>query len=107
MDNSIYEVTRDEYVGFIGQLNKEKCDVEQFYEDNMTFIKIKSKATGTHFCTRIIPESGDEYYYVFNMPVDDERIEPKPVMKVTLDTKEEVQAFFDALNKLQKEKKDD
>ena len=107
MDNSIYEVTRDEYAGFIGQLNKEKCDVEQFYENNMTIIKIKSKTTNTHFCTRIIPEDGEEHYYVFNMPADDERVAPKPVMKVTLDTKEEVQAFFNALNKLQKEKKDD
>ena len=103
MDNSIYEVERDDYVGFLGQLNKEKCDVEQFYENDLTIMKIKSKATGTHLCTRIIPESGDEHYYVFNMPADDERIEPKPVMKITLNTKEEVQHFFDALNKMQLE----
>ena len=105
MDNSIYEVERDEYVGFIGQLNKQMCDVEQFYEEDMTIMKIKSKATGTHFCTRIIPKNGEEHYFIFNMPADNERIEPKPVMKVTLDTKEEVQAFFDALNKLQSEAK--
>lgn len=101
MNNSIYEVERDEYVGFIGQLNKEMCDVEQFYEDNMTIMKIKSKATGTHFCTRIIPSDGEEHYFIFNMPADDERIEPKPVMKVTLDTREDVQKFFDALTKIQ------
>ena len=107
MDNSIYEVTRDEYAGFIGQLNKQMCDVEQFFEDSMTIMKIKSKATGTHFCTRIIPEDDIEHYFIFNMPEDNERIAPKPVMKVTLETKEEVQAFFDALNKLQKEDKND
>lgn len=106
MDNNIYEVTRDEYAGFIGQLNKEMMDVEQFYQENMTFIKIKSKNTGIHLCTRIIPDEGEEHYYVFNMPADDERIAPKPVMKIQLDTKEEVQAFFDALNKIQ-QKKDD
>ena len=105
MDNSIYEVERDEYVGFIGQLNKQMCDVEQFYEEDMTIMKIKSKATGTHFCTRIIPEDGEEHYFIFNMPADDERIAPKPVMKITLDTREDVQAFFDALNKLQLEAK--
>lgn len=105
MDNSIYEVNRDEYAGFIAQLNKQKCDVEQFYEDTMTVIKIRSKATNTHLCTRIIPESGEEHYYVFNMPLDEERVEPKPVMKVTLDSKEEVQAFFDAINKMQLEAK--
>ena len=101
MDNSIYEVERDEYVGFISQLNKEMMDVEQFYEDDLTIMKIKSKNTGIHLCTRIIPTEGAEHYYVFHMPADDERIAPKPVMKITLDNKEEVQAFFDALNKLQ------
>ena len=106
MDNSIYEVERDDYVGFIGQLNKEKCDVEKFYEEDLTILKIKSKATGTHLCTRIIPQSGDEHYYVFNMPADDERIAPKPVMKIRLDTKEEVQTFFNAINKLQLEAKE-
>lgn len=105
MDNSIYEVERDEYVGFIGQLNKEKCDIEKFYEEDMTILKIKSKATGTHLCTRIIPEDGEEHYYVFNMPNDDERVTPKPIIKVSLDTKEEVQAFFDAINKIQLEAK--
>ena len=107
MDNSIYEVDRDEYAGFIGQLNKQMMDVEQLYESNTTFIKIKSKTTGMHLCSRIIPEDDEEHYYIFNMPLDEERIAPKPVMKVTLDTKEEVQAFFDALNKLQKKEKED
>ncbi len=105
MDNSIYEVERDDYVGFLGQLNKEMMDVEQYYENNMTIIKIKSKNTGTHLCTRIIPEEGSEHYYVFNMPADNERVEPKPVMKITLNTKEEVQAFVNAINKLQLEAK--
>ena len=64
MDNSIYEVNRDEYAGFIGQLNKQMMDVEQFYEDKLTIMKIKSKKTGTHLCTRMITEDGEEYYYI-------------------------------------------
>ena len=98
MNNSIYEVNRDEYAGFIGQLNKQMMDVEQFYEDKLTIMKIKSKKTGTHLCTRMITEDGEEYYYIFNMPDDSERVAPKPVMKITLDNKEDVQAFFNALN---------
>ena len=39
------------------------------------------------------------------MPRPEERAAAKPVMKVTLESQEEVQAFFDALNKLQQEKK--
>ena len=90
MDNSIYEVERDDYAGFIGQLNKEMMDVEQYYENDMTIMKIRSKNTGTHLCTRIISDE-NEHYYVFNMPTDYERITPKPVMKITLDKKEDVQ----------------
>lgn len=103
MDNSIYEVERDDYAGFIGQLNKEMMDVEQYYEENATIIKIKSKNTGVHLCTRIIPEDGNEHYYIFSMPADDERVAPKPILKVTLNDREEVQAFFNALSKIQSE----
>ncbi len=102
---SIYEVERNDYVGFVGQLNKEKCEVEQSYEEDKTILKIKSKATGTLLCEREIPESGEEKYYVYNMPADDERVAPKPVQIFNLETKEEVQAFFDILNKLQEEHK--
>ena len=105
MDNSIYEVDRDDYVGFISQLNKNMMDVEQYYEQNCSILKIKSKNTGTHLCTRIIPSDESEHYYIFNMPTDEERIEPKPVLKITLNDKDEVQKFFNILNKLQQEKK--
>lgn len=103
MDNSIYEVERDDYAGFIGQLNKEMMDVEQYYEQGMTIMKIRSKTTGTHLCTRIIPEEEEEHYYIFNMPIDEERVAPKPVRKINLNTKEDVQAFFDVLGKIQQE----
>lgn len=106
MDNSIYEVERDEYVTFLGQLDKNQMDIEEYALEETYIIKIISKNTNAHLCTRIINnESGEEKYYIFNYPEADERIEPKPVMQVALETKEEVQAFFDALNKLQKEKK--
>ena len=107
MSNDIYEVTRDEYAGFIGQLNKQIMDVEQSYQEDMTIFKIKSKNTGIHLCTRIIPEEGEEHYFIFNMPADDERVAPKPVLKIMLDNKEDVQTFFNALNKLQQEKHND
>lgn len=107
MSNDIYEVTRDEYAGFIGQLNKQMMDVEQSYQEDMTIFKIKSKNTGIHLCTRVIPEEGEEHYFVFNMPADDERVAPKPVLKIMLDNKEDVQTFFNALNKLQQEKHND
>ena len=107
MDNSIYEVERDDYVGFIGQLNKQMMDVEQAYKDDSNILSIYSKNTGKHLCTRIISQDGTEKYYVINMPEDNERIAPRRVRQIKLETQEEVQAFFDVLNKIQKEKKDD
>ena len=108
MDNSIYEVERDDYVGFINQLNKEKTDLEVHEYAGGYIVKIKTKKNNKHLSTRIIDnEKNEEHYYIFNMPDDDERIQPRGVMKVTLNSKEEVQAFFDALNKLQQEAKND
>jgi len=102
MDNSIYEVDRDEYVSFLGQLNKKLMDVEEHSLENCTFMKIRSQKTKKHLCTRIIEhETGNEKYFIFNYPDADERIAPKPIMQVTLETKEEVQHFFEALGKLQ------
>ena len=107
MYNDIQEVDRDDYAGFIGQLNKTMMDVEQIYEEHITRISIVSKKTNTLLCTRIITDEGEEKYFIYNMPLEEERIAPKPVMKITLDSKEQVQAFFDALNKLQGAKTDD
>ena len=40
-------------------------------------------------------------YYVFEMPEDNERQAAKPVRKIILETKEEVEHFFKALSDLQ------
>ena len=106
MDNSIYEVSRDEYAGVVAQINPDYADVETYHEEYGTVIKIVSKK-GVHFTTRIISEDGEEGYYVFNLPTADESLPPKAIRKITLETKEEVQAFFDALNKLQRRKEDE
>lgn len=105
MDNELYEVTRDEYVGFLGQINKQTLDTEVFGKgEETTIIKVYSKTSGQHLCTRIV-EDGQEFYYVFNMPPDEDRVPPQVVAKITLDTREEVEAFFNAISKLSKEEK--
>ena len=107
MDESIYEVERDEYAGVIGQINTKTADIEEYHQNDVTIIKIKNK-NGTHFTTRIINnETGEEKYYVFNLPEGEDRLPPKKIRQVKLETKEEVQAFFDALSKLQKGEKND
>lgn len=106
MNNDIYEVERDDYVGVIGQINPATSDTEVYHEEYGTVIKIKNKE-GVHFTTRIIPEEGEEKYYVFTLPQGEDCLPPKRVRKIILETKEEVQAFFNALNKMQKEKSND
>ena len=108
MDNQdIYEVERNDYAGFIGQLNKEKCEMEQYYDKDSTIIKIKSKSTQNLLCMRIIPDNEKEKYYIFKMSEDDERIPPAPIRRIVLENKDEVQAFFDILNKIQRHEKND
>ena len=47
-----------------------------------------------------------DFYYVFDMPLDEERKPPRKVRKITLDTREEVEAFFHLLNNLHGDKND-
>jgi hypothetical protein len=99
----IYEVSRDEYVGFLGQIKLNARRAETVEEDNNTILRVYSANTGVHLCSRVIPkEEGEEKYYVFNMPADDERKPPEAIRKIILSTKEEVQTFFDILSKIQK-----
>lgn len=110
MDNSIYEVTRDEYVGFIDQIKPEVRLCETVQEDKYNIINVYSVETGTRFAARVIPialENEGEHYYIYNMPLDSERRSPKAVRKIVLESKEEVQAFVDVLSKWQKENKNE
>ena len=103
MDNSIYEVEREDYRNFIEQLNKDMMDIEEYAYKNCYFTKIISKKTNKHLSSRISDSDlGEEHYFIFNYPNDDERIAPKSVLKINLDTREDVQNFFNALGELQK-----
>jgi len=102
MDNSIYEVERNDYAAYLGQLKKDCADLEKYETEHEVFIKLRSIKTGKHLTTRIISNDGDEHYFIFNYPDDDERVPPRPVQQITLETKEEVQKFFEILNKAQR-----
>ena len=102
MMDDIYEVTQDEYAGFIGCIKRDTCDMETAHLEDVTKLSLVSKKTGKTLATRLVYESGEEKYYVYNMPDDDERCAPKPVQKIVLEDKEEVQKFFEILQKIQK-----
>ena len=106
MDNDIYEVERDEYKTFIGQLNRAKTHTEEYWEDQYHTLAIIGDISGARLCSRVADaEKEEEHYYIFNYPVGEEYMEPKPVLRVNLETREEVQQFVNALAKLQKEHK--
>lgn len=98
---SIYEVTRADYTGFVEQIKPECRRVEVVEIDKThTATKIFSKNTNKCLCSRVTytAEYGDpepEIYYIFEMPENYERQAPIPKIRVTLHTKEEVQKFFD------------
>ena len=113
MPESIYEVTRADYTSFVEQIKPECRRVEVIEIDKIhTATKIFSKNTNKCLCSRVTytAEYGDpepEIYYIFEMPEDYERQAPIPKMRITLNSKEEVQKFFDYFAQQRKEKKND
>ena len=111
MDENIYEVSRDEYVGFIGQINPAAKTVKEETNEGVKWIKTYSNSSHKLLATREIylegENEGQENYYVFEMPEPEERIAPKAIRKITLETKEEVQAFFDALSEVMKKEQEE
>ena len=113
LDDSIYEVTREDYASFVEQIKPEFRDVrvmEIGARHNAT--KIYSKKTGKCLCSRVthngkIGDPEPEKYYIFILPDSDELQPPIPKLHLNLETKEEVQAFFTAISKLTKEHKND
>ena len=105
--DEIYQVERDEYAGFIGSLKTDCFDMEKVYQEEYTLIKLVDKETRQIVTKRIIYEDGKEEYFIYYLPDNTKRLAPKKIRQYRLESKEEVKTFFDILNKLQKEKKDD
>lgn len=103
MNKEIYQVERDEYVGLVREMKTSCFDMEKEYSDDGTHIKLVSKRTGQTMTERIIDEEQNETYYIYVLPENDERTAPKKIRRYCLESKEEVQTFFDILNKLQQE----
>ena len=103
--DDIYEVERNEYAGMIGQMKTECFDMEREHTDECTIIKLISKKTNKLITKRIIHENGEEQYFIYEMPDNDERTAPKRIRQITLETREEVEHFFKALSELQRKSK--
>lgn len=111
-DDEVYEVTRDEFKGFIDQIKPECFEYETrrtCNEDtyNVDFHEVKIVSKDGRLFAKVTSTTEDVHYYVYEMPRDDERQAAKAIRKITLESPEEVKVFFEALNKIQKENKHD
>ena len=102
MNEEIFEVTREDYKAFVERLIPGQGHIVE--ENN--FIKIVSNKTEKCWCGRKKIEDEPERYFIFDYPESDEWGPPIPKFKLNLETKEEVQALFDALAKMRKENND-
>ena len=113
VNDSIFEVSRADYQGFVEIIKPEFRNVETIDLDKWhVATKIFSKKTNKCLCSRVTytgPTDEDthepERYYIFEMPEDEERQPPTPKRRIVLESKEEVQAFINGLSLLQKEGK--
>lgn len=107
-DDEVYEVTRDEFKGFMDQIKSDCFDYETYriFSENTNNvesqeIKIVSKDDKRLFA-KVTSTTDEVHYYIYEMPTAEERCAPKAVRKIILESPEEVKAFFEALNKIQK-----
>lgn len=102
MDNNIFEVCRDEYVGFLGQIKQERLrrEYEGCDEESKYTIKTYSKTSNELLCEKFVQDEQVKYY-VYNMPPEEDRQAPPTIRKVILENQEEVQAFIKAFNEWQ------
>lgn len=109
MNEEIYAVERDEYTGVVDTIKPSSRHVETIKEDDKTIVTISNPKTGLLYCKRIIPTNSEEpeQYYVFELPEGDDWRPPKSRLKLELKTPEEVKAFIEILNKVQKGKTND
>lgn len=101
MIDDIYEVEKEDYLGFLQTLKPECCIESQEKIDDWHYEIIESsKKTGKIFCEKIVTlDLKQEYviaerYYIINLPEADESQEPKGKLRIELKTPEELRAFF-------------
>ena len=103
-NKEIFEVIKTDFRAFAERLKPECCHTETIQpEEDFLQMYTYSNRTGTLLCGREKKLDSPEKYYIFNYPEEDEWGPAIPKMKVTLETKEEVQALFEAIAKMKEQ----
>lgn len=103
----IYEVDRDDYTSFLSSIKKD-CSITEFdYDSNgePCAKHIFSKDKIRHFAS-CVNDREKVKYYIIDLPLAEESQPVKGVLKIELTTPEQVQTFFDILNKARRENND-
>ena len=106
MNDSIFLVNKEDYKALVERLKVEKIRTEKVEEREFTIIKIFGIDSDDCICARKTYNEGankPEEYYIFKLPESDEWGDAIPKRKIVLETKEEVQAFFNFLSEMRKE----
>lgn len=112
MGNEIYEVTYDDYRGFIDQLIPDKIIHLAVGEEEYNVDKIYSKVSKRCICEHWIPRAShekelEEKFYIFIIP-DEERKAARPIKRVQITEKEDAEKIMNILmNAMRKENLDD
>lgn len=105
MDNEIFEVSYEEYMGFLNQIKKDAYFTTLTEYEELKVLEVYSKKTNKLLARQTVNPDEEKKFYVIEMPDDDERKEAPHVRQIRLETEEEVKQFFEALMKAVK--KDD
>lgn len=105
MNKEIYEVDRNYYKDFLSQIKSCARDVTVEEDDEKMTTSVYSIKTNKILCARESYKADNisEKYYIYNLPDQDEMQPLIPKRQLVLKTREEVQAFFDALSRYNKE----
>lgn len=111
MTDDIYQVDKEEYLGFLQTLKPECCiEANNKIDDWHYQIVESSKKSNQVFCKKIVTLDLEkkyvisERYYVINLPPAEESREPTGKLRIELKTPEELKAFFNLISKGAKKK---
>lgn len=109
MNDDIYEVDREDYLGFLQTLKPNCCNETQEKIDDWHYQIIEtSKLTGAVLCKKKVTLDlqkeyvTDERYYIITLPEAEESQKPTGKLHIELKTAEELKAFFKIISECNK-----
>ena len=104
-NKELYAVTREEYAAFVETLKPECRRIEVKEDEDSITYNIYSIKRDILLCSRESNLHRPEKYYIYELANAEESRPAIPKTRLVLDSKEQVQAFFNAVAKMAKEKK--